>query len=128
MGVRILEGREGEAVFYCSTTDWAFGPLMPSLDVAEAFLRTYTAVGDDPRNLTDAELEKHWNAFRGITEACPHGHWNKVDIDVSPKSVTFTCYEKGCNAVWDLDGDMIEEEEDDDLTEAERLGEARVMR
>lgn len=105
MSVQILEGGNGGAVFYCSTSDWAFGPLMPDAEIAEAFLRTFI-------------------------EGCPLGHKGKVDIDNQGNGIThFSCYEQGCKAVWDLQGNVIDEEEDtDDLTEAERLGESRAMR
>jgi hypothetical protein len=43
MGCRILEGQEGGtdttmAVFFCSTTGVAFGPVMNDIDEAEAFM------------------------------------------------------------------------------------------
>jgi hypothetical protein len=64
MGVRILEGKEG-AVFYCSTTGWAFGPLMASREEAEAFLKWLKLTPlrvpgwrHDPRQLTDSGLRR----------------------------------------------------------------------
>ena len=53
MGVRILESTEGEAVLYCSTSDWAFGPVFPDAEQAEAFLEF---IDKDPRSMTDKEL------------------------------------------------------------------------
>jgi hypothetical protein len=78
MGVRILEGKEG-AVFYCSTRDWAFGPLMESREEAEGFLEWLKAYSPpdsyfppgrisvwcrDPRQLTDSGLERAYSDFR----------------------------------------------------------------
>jgi hypothetical protein len=61
MGCHILEGKEGNAVFYCSTTGWAFGPLMGNADEAEAFLKYLAPM--DPRNLKDSELEGQYADF-----------------------------------------------------------------
>lgn len=68
MGVRVLVGTEAdargrkEALLYCSTTGWGFGPLFsegedgtPALDRAYAFLKWLIV---DPRGLKDAELER----------------------------------------------------------------------
>jgi len=64
MGVRILEGNgEGDskgACFYCSTTDWAFGPLMGSREEAEEFLKWLPT---DPRDYKDNELEGLYGDF-----------------------------------------------------------------
>jgi hypothetical protein len=61
MGVRILEDRESnEAVLYCSTSGWAFGPLFGSRGEAEKFLETLAV---DPRKLTDLELRDRYSEF-----------------------------------------------------------------
>lgn len=61
MGVRILaDGETDEAVLYCSTSGWAFGPIFPSREAAELFLNVYDA---DPRSFTDAELAKRFAEF-----------------------------------------------------------------
>lgn len=60
MGVHILEGKEN-SVFYCSTSGWAFGPIMGSIEDAEAFLQFLSPT--DPRVLTDAELEHKRTQF-----------------------------------------------------------------
>jgi hypothetical protein len=61
MGCRILTARDGHAVFYCSTTGWAFGPVMPSEEVAEDF---YHWLYVDPRTITpESELEKKWSEY-----------------------------------------------------------------
>ena len=74
MGVHILsdERREyssvGHAVLFCSTTDWAFGPVFTSDDDhdaterAEAFCRWLGT--RDPRSFTDAELEAKYADWR----------------------------------------------------------------
>ncbi len=54
MACHILEGVDGEVVFYCSTTDWAFGPVMQSVDEAEAFREW---LGRDPRMIEDLQTE-----------------------------------------------------------------------
>jgi hypothetical protein len=64
MGVRILTDNSGsrtQAVLYCSTSDWAFGPVFQesndgehdATERAEAFCRWLVR---DPRPLTDVEL------------------------------------------------------------------------
>lgn len=80
MSVHILEGKEGKAAFYCSTTDWAFGPLFDSVEEAEAFLQWLPV---DPRKLKDSELEAKHADFRR----------------------QYVCGE--CDAVADADNDVI---------------------
>ena len=78
MGVRILaDDEDRQAVMYCSTTDWAFGPVFSSdehhtaTEWAQAFLRWLDTTETwrlyqkhprvtsrrDPRELTDAGME-----------------------------------------------------------------------
>ncbi|HMF95117.1 MAG TPA: hypothetical protein VKE96_12515 [Vicinamibacterales bacterium] len=87
MGVRILHDTGADtAVLYCSTTDWAFGPLFYSDDQAhgaeeraEAFLRWITTTDTwwsyerhtviagrprDARQLTDGGLERAYGDWR----------------------------------------------------------------
>ena len=84
MGCRIMEDREsGNAVFYCSTSMWAFGPVMESPEEAERFLKWLVV---DPRRLTDKDLEQKYCDFRKyaeehcpeceepLTYRCPHGN------------------------------------------------------
>ena len=61
MGVRILSG-EYHSCLYCSTTDWAFGPLFDDDAEAEDFIEWLGNV--DPRLLTDKELEQKVCDFR----------------------------------------------------------------
>jgi hypothetical protein len=71
MGVRILEGGAGAAM-YCSTTDWAFGPVFSDSDThdagerIEAFLRWLKS---EPRRLTDAELEAKYSEWLAQEDA-----------------------------------------------------------
>ena len=76
MGCRILEGREGRAVLYCSTTDWAFGPVFESVPAAESFLtwlklavhneRTIFGLPyDDPRSYKEESLTKLYAQWLG---------------------------------------------------------------
>jgi len=59
MACRILESKDGQAVFYCSTTDWAFGPVMQSVDEAESFREW---LGRDPRIVED--IGKQYELYR----------------------------------------------------------------
>lgn len=70
MGCRILRGTEYDGgptkeVMYCSTTDWAFGPLMDE-DEGEAFIRfVHERTGLDPRVVApDNKLESLYYDFR----------------------------------------------------------------
>jgi hypothetical protein len=73
MGVHIAHDRHNDvAIMYCSTTDWAFGPVFVDDDGhdaderVEAFLRwlkTTTGV-PDPRSLTEEELQKAYLDWR----------------------------------------------------------------
>lgn len=77
MGCRIIEGKKDGhrdcAVFYCSTTEWAFGPVMGDYEEAEsfiAFLKEHPAQNGplsgncDPRSYTDSDLETLFSKFR----------------------------------------------------------------
>lgn len=70
MGVRILTDTQSDypqAVLYCSTSDWAFGPVFSgngehdAEERAAAFLRW---LPDDPRRLTESELETAYATWR----------------------------------------------------------------
>jgi hypothetical protein len=74
VGVRILHDPEQKAaVLYCSTSEWAFGPvisaayfdvkpdrLFPPDEIAMAFLRWLQV---DPRSFEDHKLESKWHDF-----------------------------------------------------------------
>lgn len=67
MGCRIMEDRESfQAVLYCSTTMWAFGPIFRTYEHAEDFLKW---LGYDPRSLSYPALEKK------------HSEWCTVRLD-----------------------------------------------
>lgn len=60
MAVNILESKHGQACFYCTSTDWAFGPVMGSPEEAEAFLKFLPS---DPRSYEDIALEGKYYDF-----------------------------------------------------------------
>lgn len=60
MGVCILESKDGKSCLFCSTSDWAFGPVMNSAEEAEAFLQFLPG---DPRTYKDADLESKYYDF-----------------------------------------------------------------
>lgn len=62
MSVCILKGEPEGACFYCSTSDWAFGPLFKDVDEAASFLEWLDTT--DPRTLGDAELDQKYGEFR----------------------------------------------------------------
>ena len=63
MGVRILHDNKNDyCCLYCSTSMWAFGPIMYSPDEAEAFLEYLGK--KDARWFTDKELESKYYDFR----------------------------------------------------------------
>jgi hypothetical protein len=65
MGVRILRAKS-EAVLYCSTSDWAFGPVFSDDDHhdaderAEAFCRW---LNRDARTLEESELQSAYSRW-----------------------------------------------------------------
>ena len=66
MGCRILEDKENGAVFYCSTTGWAFGPVMDDEEEAEEFMNW---LHGDPRSYTEKDLLNAYAKFRTEQEA-----------------------------------------------------------
>lgn len=66
MGVRIMcgdgDGDSQGACLYCSTTDWAFGPIFPSREAAELFLKVKCEF-KDPREMSDPELSSRFVDF-----------------------------------------------------------------
>ena len=90
MGIEILTSADGRSCFFCSTTDWAFGPIMrEGPEFAVAFLKSLPT---DARTLLNSELETALEAFRETTKECPEcGEWKQVcplsnvDSDVHPE-------------------------------------------
>ncbi len=70
MGVRITD--DSTVALYCSTSDFAFGPVFcddkehDATERAEAFLRWLKI---EPRRLTDAELERKYSEWRAQERA-----------------------------------------------------------
>lgn len=65
MAVRIMYNDEN-AVLYCSTTDWAFGPLFSGDDEHSAEERAQLFLDwlpQDAREYEDNELEKKYNEW-----------------------------------------------------------------
>lgn len=60
MGCRILEDPDNGAVFYCSTTGVAFGPVMSNREEADLFI---TVLIRDPRSYSDSELMNNYSDF-----------------------------------------------------------------
>lgn len=110
MSVEIFSNEDG-AVFICNTTEWAFGPKMPGANVAEAFLKTF--VGTDPRRYTDSELSARWADFLTGKMICPYGHQD-ADVENYGDETIFSCMEKGCEAQWNLAGEEITEESEEE--------------
>jgi hypothetical protein len=93
MSVRILTDEDsGNAVFYCSTSEWAFGPVMSEgVEFAERFLKYLGK--QDPRRFTDLELGAKYYDFRKydaehcpdcgepLTYKCPHGNCKGCGCD-----------------------------------------------
>ena len=65
MSTHILSDKDGQSCLYCSTTEWAFGPIFHTGEDAEDFLKW---LGTDPRHLTDGELEDKVAEWRQDTE------------------------------------------------------------
>lgn len=87
MGCHILESKSGSAVFYCSCSMWAFGPVMESAEEAEAFAKWLPG---DPRTYEDSALEAKYYEFRQLTPQQKHeaGICEALGIDyLCPKCV-----------------------------------------
>lgn len=69
MACKILEAKDGSAIFYCSSSMWAFGPVMESVEEAEAFAKWLPG---DPRTYEDNKLEAKYYEFRTLTPAQKH--------------------------------------------------------
>ena len=62
MAVKILtDTDQGYSCLYCSTTCWAFGGIFYEEENAEDFLDW---LGDDPRSLSNQELENKMHEWR----------------------------------------------------------------
>lgn len=82
----------GQACLYCTTTDWAFGPLFETRESAEDFLEWLAANphpsgallgrGTDPREFDDATLERIHSEWRAA--GCDDEGRLKEDTEVLP--------------------------------------------
>ena len=108
MGVRALEEYDGgRVVLYCSTTDWAFGPVFESKAHAQSLLTWLRECpqphtfhlgwnsGADPRNFLSCELEKAYSIWLSVTKPCTH-----CEVPFQPAEATNAdqlcedCYER----------------------------------
>jgi hypothetical protein len=67
MGVHILRSTEGDSCLYCSTSDWAFGPIFFAGEDPQDFLDWLVR---DPRILNDSELANRVAEWREGNEVC----------------------------------------------------------
>lgn len=73
MGVHtLIDRKNNQAAMFCSTTDWAFGPVFndsddhDAADRVDSFLRFLRV---DPRTLADNELESKYAEWRAQEDA-----------------------------------------------------------
>lgn len=59
---------KGYAVFYCTTSEVAFGPLMKNGQEADAFTKWLAAQFLTPRGLLQEELTQKWAEFQQHTD------------------------------------------------------------
>lgn len=76
MGLRILhDASGGSAALYCSTTDWAFGPVFHETEDAMASEHAECFVQwlpQDARRYTDMELERKYADWQGLAKCWDH--------------------------------------------------------
>jgi len=79
MGVRILYDAENKhACLYCSTTDWAFGPVACGDDAREQLEAFCIWEPDDPRKYSDHELESAWSKFQQFWDQFNKDHRDEI--------------------------------------------------
>jgi hypothetical protein len=76
MGLRILHDSEhGHAALYCSTSDWAFGPVFYETDMASAADQAIVFMNwlpQDARRYNDGELEHKYSEWQGLAKCWEH--------------------------------------------------------
>jgi hypothetical protein len=76
MGVRILyDSKHGLAALYCSTSDWAFGPVFSDDDEASASDQAEVFsdwLSKDARSYPDQELERKLAEWRVLPKCWDH--------------------------------------------------------
>jgi len=73
MSVQVL-GNHEMACMYCTTTDWAFGPVFCGTDAddrARWFLHWYQEAYGDPRRVEDSELESRYGEWLSKMDKSP---------------------------------------------------------
>ncbi len=71
MAIEIL-GDHNQACMFCTTTDWAFGPVFigdDASDRAEWFLAWHKGKYGDPRSLDDSHLQAHYAEWLALKDA-----------------------------------------------------------
>jgi hypothetical protein len=63
MGVR-LSTDENVVALFDSVTGWAFGPTFPDSDEAQSFLDYLHSLGEDGRELSDADMSARHSLWR----------------------------------------------------------------
>ncbi|HMA74379.1 MAG TPA: hypothetical protein VKP67_23250 [Xanthobacteraceae bacterium] len=96
MGVRIIAD-ENYAALYCSTTMFAFGPVMTDYEEAEGFLEWLPS---DARSYSEPELELKLGEYREYAE-------QKAALE--KKRDRFLCHVSG--PVWDILTSAFEEDD-----------------
>lgn len=75
MGLRILhDEKNNQACFYCSTSDWAFGPVAYGENAIEDLESFSKFIKLDARTLSDKELESKWFEFRSHQQKMEKQH------------------------------------------------------
>ena len=83
MGVRFIGGEKDgspcdEVAMYCSTTETAFGPILPCLDAGQLFLEY---LEHDARNYSGKELADYLQKFGESHSECDQcGKWRKNEL------------------------------------------------
>lgn len=118
MGCRILYDPKVGAALYCSTTDWAFGPLFESVEQAEAFLEW---VPSDPRRYPDYKLQGLKSEFtRKAVECADCLRWFvKADDDIKRER---------CDHCLDLAAEDARFDEEADREADRQLDEAKLRK
>lgn len=70
MGLRTIRDEQNKtACFYCSTTEWAFGPVAHGFDAEEQLEKFSKFLKVDARRLSNGELEDKWVEFKRMERA-----------------------------------------------------------
>lgn len=80
-----------QAVFYCTSSDWAFGPVMDDLPAYHSAYETADAFREwlplDPRSYDAATLEKKWCEF--ATNARRQAEYTRDDYEADQADAAY---------------------------------------